>query len=115
MSNSQGVADQQVFNARNQDSSPKPTSDNAHASSANDIVAQNQDSVNPQYSFGGNLTDADIDQLLVENGIITAEQANAERSKGLSARVTPPSTGLPGSASQQNQGSRQRQFGSQTA
>ena len=68
-------------------------------------------------SIGGDLTNADIDQMLVENGLITQEQAETGRSNmpAATGNITiPPNT--PGTYTEPGTGPvRQRQFGSQTA
>jgi hypothetical protein len=70
-----------------------------------------------EYSIGGDITDADIDQMLVENGLITQEQAETGRSNmpETTGNITiPPNT--PDAYTEPGTGPvRQRQFGSQTA
>ena len=80
-------------------------------------ITQQSEQVNGQNSIGGDLTNADIDQMLVENGLITQEQAETGRSNmpAATGNITiPPNT--PGTYKEPGTGPvRQRQFGSQTA
>ena len=60
-------------------------------------------------STGGETTDADLDQTLIENGILTQEEVDAYNR--ITGGTTPPGENLPGTPGMRPQ----RQFGSKTA